>query len=187
MNVVHIRRPPFPSRPARLLLIAGLALGGLAIIAAACGGSSAGASPQPVDGIPCESSEQLTYHVHAHLTIFVNGQQVAVPALIGIDEQKPCIYWLHTHDNTGVIHIEAPSQKQFTLGEFFDVWGQPLSATQLLGNTADASHQVRAFVGGQPYTGDPRSVPLTAHADIVLEFGPPFPQTPGPYPFAPGL
>jgi hypothetical protein len=159
----------------------------LAIVAAACASSSANSGPQPVDGIPCESGEQLAYHVHAHVAIFVDGQQASVPAGIGIDEQAKCIYWLHTHDNSGVIHVEAPSQQPFTLGQFFDVWGQPLSATKVLGNTADATHQVRAFVGGQPFTGDPRAIPLTAHADIVLEFGPPFPQTPGPYPFAPGL
>ncbi|HZQ34490.1 MAG TPA: hypothetical protein VFD32_01065, partial [Dehalococcoidia bacterium] len=50
----------------------------------------------PVDGIPCETTEQLTYHVHAHLTVIANGQNVPVPAFIGIPGR--CIYWLHTHD-----------------------------------------------------------------------------------------
>ena len=188
VSMVHLdRRFRLLPRPPRFSGWFAL-LGALALVAAACGGaSSASSAHAAVDGIPCESNEQLTYHVHAHLTIFVDGQQVTVPAFIGIDQQAPCISWLHTHDNTGVIHVEAPSQRQFTLGQFFDIWGQPLSATQLLHDTADASHQVRAFVGGQPYTGNPRAIPLTAHADIVLEYGPPFPATPGPYPFAPGL
>lgn len=169
--------------------VAGLALlAGAALVAAACGsGSAASSSPTAVDGIPCETSEQLAYHVHAHLTIFVNGQQVSVPAGIGIDEKVQCIYWLHTHDDSGVIHVESPTEQQYTLGQFFDIWGQALSPTQLLGNTAGAAHQVRAFVNGQPYSGDPRGITLGAHTDIVLEYGPPFPPTPAPYVFPAGL
>src|SRR5258708_5443270 len=58
-----------------------------------------------IDGIPCEQTEQLSYHVHAHLTIIVNGQPVVVPANIGIPGGR-CVYWLHTHDTSGIIHVE---------------------------------------------------------------------------------
>ncbi|HLZ73026.1 MAG TPA: hypothetical protein VKV26_24245 [Dehalococcoidia bacterium] len=155
----------------------------------AAGGSpaatrAAGAG-NPVDGIPCETSERLTYHVHAHLTIIANGQGVAVPANTGIVDNR-CIYWLHTHDTSGVIHIEAPSQRAFTLGEFFDVWGQPLSATQVLGFRADGTRSFQFFVDGQPYSGDPRQVPLGAHTLITIEYGPPF-AAPPPFTFPPGL
>ncbi len=141
----------------------------------------------PVDGIPCESNEQLTYHIHAHLSIFVDGQAATVPAGTGIHPQRGCIFWLHTHDTSGVIHVEAPSQRTFTLGQFFDIWGQPLSASALLGNRTDASHQIRAYVDGQPYTGNPAAISLAAHTDIVLEYGPPFPATPAPFAFPAGL
>jgi hypothetical protein len=139
----------------------------------------------PVDGIPCESSEQLTYHVHAHLTIVANGQVVPVPAYTGIVDNH-CIYWLHTHDTSGVVHIEAPSQRAFTLGQFFDVWGQPLSASQVLGFKADGQHSVQFFVDGQPYNGDPRQIPLGAHTLITIEYGPPFPMPPS-FTFPQGL
>jgi hypothetical protein len=194
----------FPrSRPRfRSLLLAVLipAVVAVPFVAAVCGsGNSSGSTPSTgaastpataastIDGIPCNTSEQLKYHVHSHLTIFVNGEQVAVPANIGIDFNARCLYWLHTHDNSGVIHVEAPSEQQFTLGQFFAIWGKDLSATSLLGNKADAAHQVRAFVDGQPFMGDPATISLGKHTDIVLEYGPPFPQTPGPYPFPRGL
>ncbi len=183
----------------RTLLMALLVSAVLAVplVAAVCGGGGSGggastngtaASAAPViDGIPCNTTEQLAYHVHAHLTIFVNGEQVTVPAYTGIDVANQCIYWLHTHDNTGVIHVEAPTERQFTLGQLFAIWGKDLTATSLLGNKADATHQLRAYVDGQPFMGDAAEISLGAHTDIVLAFGPPFPQTPGPYPFPAGL
>ena len=63
----------------------------------------------------------------------------------------------------GVIHVESPSQRGYTLGQFFDIWGQPLSATQ----AGPVTGTVTAFYRGKPYTGsDLRAIPLTAHADI---------------------
>jgi hypothetical protein len=143
-----------------------------------------GGSAQTIDGIACESGERLEYHVHAHVAIYVNGEQLTVPAGTGITNS--CIYWLHTHDFSGVIHIESPAQQNFTLGQFFAVWGQTLSAEQLMSYSADASHQVQAYVNGQPWSGDPASIPLDAHAVIVLEYGPPFVSPPS-YEFPFGL
>ncbi len=138
----------------------------------------------PVDGIPCELTERLLYHVHAHLAIIANGQPVAVPANIGIPGR--CIYWLHTHDTTGVIHIEAPAPRAFDLGTFFDIWRQPLTASQVLDFTADAGHSLQFFVDGQPYSGDPRQIQLGAHTLVTIEYGPPF-AAPPPFTFPPGL
>lgn len=134
--------------------------------------------------VGCSSMEQVAYHVHVHLAIFVDGQPVAVPANIGI--HPDCITWLHTHDSSGVLHIEAPEPRTYTLGAFFQVWGQPLDATHLLDHVADAQHQVRAFVNGQLYSGAPETIPLDPHAVIVLEFSPPF-VTPPEFTFPPGL
>jgi hypothetical protein len=102
------------------------------------------ATGQKVDGISCDTNEQLVFHIHAHLTIMVNGTPRQVPAGIGIPgavaTQTPagpfiqsgnCFYWLHTHAPDGIIHIESPVQRTYTLGEFFEEWGQPLSATQV--------------------------------------------------------
>jgi hypothetical protein len=140
---------------------------------------------QTVDGIPCEGAEQLIYHVHAHLTIVANGQPVVVPANIGIVDSQ-CIYWLHTHDTSGVIHIEAPAARQFTLGTFFDIWRQQLSTTQVLGFTTDAAHSLQFFVDGKPYTGDPRQIPIGPYTRVTIEYGPPFVAPPS-YDFPQGL
>jgi hypothetical protein len=155
------------------------------VLLAACSSTSeAPGGSVPTSDIPCEAGERLTYHVHVHLSIFIEGQPSVVPAGVGI--RSNCIFWLHTHDATGIIHVEAPAQRSFTLGQLFSIWGQPLSSTQLLNKTTDAQHQIKAYVNGQEFSGDPSTIPLTAHAVIVLEYGPPFPA-PQPFTFPAGL
>ncbi len=132
---------------------------------------------QTVSGIPCDSNEMLVYHIHSHLTILVNGIDQTVPHGIGIGrpwvlngnfvQSGTCFMWLHTHDTTGVIHIEAPGNQIFTLGQFFDVWGKTLTATSVL----DATGPVTAYVDGKLFTGDPRTITLANHESIVLESG----------------
>lgn len=146
----------------------------------------------PVDGIACDSSEQLLFHIHAHLAIYVDGVQKLVPAGIGIGPPLQisngfvvggtCFSWLHTHDTSGVVHIESPVQRTFTLGNFFDLWGQPLAA----GQVGPAKGKVSAFVNGVAFSGDPTTIPLDAHNLIQLDVGEPV-VAPQPYSFAPGL
>ncbi len=82
--------------------------------------------------------------MHAHLTIFVNGSPRQVPAGIGIPGAQAqntaqgafvssgsCFYWLHTHAADGIIPIESPVQRTYTLGGFFDEWRQPLARRQV--------------------------------------------------------
>ena len=136
-----------------------------------------------VDGIQCQAQEQVLFHIHAHLTLFVDGAQRQVPLGIGIGpprELSPtpqgpfvtsgsCFMWLHTHATDGIIHIESPVQRTYTLGQFFDVWQQPLSATRV----GPARGVVHALYNGRVYDGNPRTIPLTAHAQIQLEVGKP--------------
>lgn len=135
-----------------------------------------------VDGITCGSTEQLAYHIHAHLAVFANGAPRYVPAGIGIPGSKvvqtaegpvatggKCIYWLHTHAPDGVIHVESPIDRVYTLGNFFRVWRQPLSRTRV----ADVSGPVTAFFNGKPWTKDPTAIPLLPHAVIQLNVGSP--------------
>jgi hypothetical protein len=135
-----------------------------------------------VDGIQCGPTEQLAYHIHAHLAVYVNGSLHALPGGIGIpgsqvqqSSQGPvavggqCIYWLHTHAPDGVIHIESPTQRIYTLGNFFDIWHQPLSGTQV----GSASGKVTAIVNGKAWSKNPRSIPLDPHTVIQLSVGSP--------------
>jgi hypothetical protein len=145
-------------------------------------GTAAAASGQTVDGIRCQPDEMSTYHVHAHLTIFVNGSPRQIPAGIGIPGAQVqntakgmfvssgrCYYWLHTHAYDGIIHIESPIQRSYTLGDFFDEWGQPLGP----GKVGSATGPVVAFYNGQRYAGNPRTIPLNPFAQIQLEVGRP--------------
>ena len=138
-----------------------------------------GGHGQNVDGIPCATTEQVAMHIHSHLAILVNGAPLQVPPYIGIvlmpsSPSGSCLYWLHTHDASGVIHVEAgdvsaPNGGPFTLGMFFDVWGQPLNRNQI----GPFKGAVTAFVNGQPYDGTLADIPLRSHQRITLEVGQP--------------
>ncbi|HEX3782428.1 MAG TPA: hypothetical protein VHX38_22410 [Pseudonocardiaceae bacterium] len=155
-------------------------------------------SGQTIDGISSNDMEQLVFHIHAHLAIYINGTQKLLPYGIGIVppyqlQQIPAgqpaagtpfvgggskFYWLHTHDETGVIHIESPKQETFTLGQFFDEWMQPLGPNQVGPNNG----KVIAYVNGKPFTGNPRDIPLAAHNVIQLDIGKDVPPAPFTFP-----
>jgi hypothetical protein len=136
-----------------------------------------------IDGITCQAGEQVLFHIHAHLTIFVRGVARQVPAGIGIAppyqvEATPqgafvagasCFMWLHTHAADGIIHTESPIDRTYTLGDFFDIWGQPLNREQV----GPAHGPVTALLNARVFIGNPRSIPLLAHAQIQLEVGKP--------------
>jgi hypothetical protein len=156
---------------------------GVAIPAAPALASTATvATGKTVDGISCDTGEQLVFHIHAHLTVFVNGAARQIPAGIGIPgaqaENTPagpliatgtCFYWLHTHAADGIVHIESPVHRSFTLGNLFNIWGQPLGQDQV----GPARGPVTALYNGRVYLGDPRDIPLQAHAQIQLDVGKP--------------
>ncbi|MGN6796278.1 MAG: hypothetical protein ACTHJW_28145 [Streptosporangiaceae bacterium] len=145
-------------------------------------GRAAAATGSPVNGIRCQTQEQLVFHIHSHLTIFINGAQRQIPAGIGIPGSQPqqtsqgqvaaggsCLYWLHTHAPDGIIHVESPIHRTYTLGDFFDEWGQPLGPSQL----GPVRGHVVAIYNGKVYRGNPRNIPLNAHAQIQLQVGKP--------------
>jgi len=75
----------------------------------------------PVDGIPCDHLEHTRFHLHTHIDIFVDGKAITIPKNIGIVPGE-CLHWIHTHDETGIIHMESPINFNYTLGVFFDIW-----------------------------------------------------------------
>ena len=151
-------------------------------IACALGVSASRASAQmmgqPINGISCDAQEGQRIHIHQHLAIFDHGREMTVPQYIGIPQAARCIYWLHTHTPDGIIHIEAPKDRSFTLGDFFSVWGQTLTKTQAASAKGTAKSPLRVWVDGKPYKGDPAKIKLAAHTDIVIQAGPPFTTPP---------
>jgi hypothetical protein len=172
------RRAGGLSALARRLGVGGWLLVGTIALIGAClvFNYAATASAPVIDGIACQFAEGQVQHYHAELYIYVNGRQVQVPEGIGI--RQTCLYALHTHDASGLVHIESPTARTYTLGNFFDIWGQPLSPTQLLGHPVDSTHAlvVETFdAHGRPtvVTGDPRKIVLTAHETIYLLYNSP--------------
>jgi hypothetical protein len=156
-----------------------------------------GLTGQSVNGVSANNQEQIAYHIHAHLAIYINGQPKLVPWGIGIAQpwqtqpdgnggtfvnSGKAFYYLHTHDDTGVIHIESPNQVTYTLGQFFSEWNQPLSASQV----GQYKGPVTAYLNGVKVPGDPSAIQLTAHELIQLDVGSTTPG-PQPYTFASGL
>lgn len=135
------------------------------------GDTATGGQGAAVDDIVCAVGMSELYHVHTHLAIFKDGQSLAVPMNIGLPGQ--CNYEMHTHDQTGIIHVETPNLKSFTLGKFFDIWGQPLSATNVAGITGTVVAYINDNGDVRRYTGDLRAIELTSHRAITLQIGTP--------------
>lgn len=131
-------------------------------------------------GLALSSTETLTVHYHVHLDVIVDGKPATVPAGLGIngfDAQlrpmknvNPGIAPLHTHNTSGVLHIEAPAAATFTLGQAFTEWNVALAPGQVGGYTTGdaAGDQVSVFVNGEKVGGDPRSIVLKAHEEIAV-------------------
>lgn len=145
---------------------------------------SATVTGQAVDGVSCNTTEQLAYHHHVHLIVFVNGVAQSLPLGIGIMpqvglEQTPqgpfavsstnCFYWLHVHAADGVIHVESPMATTFTLGQAFGVYGQPLGRNQV----GPAQGPMTTTINGVPFSGDPANIPLNERDQIVINVGGP--------------
>lgn len=146
--------------------------------------ATSAATNKTVDGIQCSPGEMLQYHIHQHLTLYDHGRQVSVPADIGIpggESFATCYYWIHVHENDpGIIHVESPNAKTYTLGNFFDIWKATASTAQPAGDAyvrklqaAAKNGDVTVFVNGKPWHRSYRAVPLVQHAVITVEIGKP--------------
>jgi membrane protein YdbS with pleckstrin-like domain len=163
-------------------------------VALALRGASAGSSPSAgqttasaaptIHGLACNQTEQLTYHIHAHLEFYVDGKYSIPPPFIGINIYHDCLYWMHTHSpSLGVIHVEAPGPITPSLGDFFAVWHQPISRHRVWKYAVKPGQSMRVYVDGKVYSGDPSKIKVTRHENIAIEIGPPFAQ-PKPFSFA---
>ena len=145
----------------------------------------------PVAG-PCEPS--LGSRVGVHVEVFAANRVLLLPAGIGArpPERKlngtvtsaRCYGALVTLNPTGLVLVRPGTRP--TLAELFRSWGEPLSRTRLTSFGAPAGSQVVAFVDGRRWNGGPAAVPLTRHAEIVLEVGPHVPPHSS-YAFPPGI
>jgi hypothetical protein len=141
-------------------------------------------------GLSVAPMEGTALHFHTHLDILVDGRPVAVPAGLGIADSGQEMAELHTHDTTGVLHIEAPTTgKHYTLGQLFTEWNLRLDATDLGDLKAGGGRALTAYVDGRRQDGDPAAIELTRHREIALVYGPANarPKVPSSYAFPAGL
>ncbi|MDX6399961.1 MAG: hypothetical protein QOF27_567, partial [Gaiellaceae bacterium] len=114
-------------------------------------------------GLTPLAQEALKFHIHQHLDIFVNGKAVSVPALIGINPGANYLTELHTHDARGLIHVESPVKKNYTLGQFFGEWAVYLDAHQIGGYTG-----MKWYLDGKLQTENPATLVLKPHQEIAF-------------------
>ena len=120
-------------------------------------------------GLQVLGQEMLAFHIHSHLQVSNDGVDVVLPANIGI-EPGVGLSPLHTHDATGLVHIESEKQGDYTLGQVFKEWNVPLSATCVSTLCADATHEVKVFVDGKAVTDDPTSIKLADQEKITVAY-----------------
>lgn len=161
-----------------------------------------------IDQAQCQVTMSENYHIHVFIGIYVNGQEYALPRGIGVsDPSNPndasidyathCFYFTHTHDSTGVVHIEDPNvggatvqQSIYNLKTIFDVWGITVNNAQF----GQFTGPVQVYTSGQqyrgggpnttipentlqPYFGDPNGIQLYSHEVIWFLVGPNYPSS----------
>jgi len=131
---------------------------------------------EPVRGIRCDQMEGTAYHIHAHLTVNDHGKPVDIPDDVGRPLFTPCFYWLHTHTPDGIIHVESPVVRTFTLGQFFAIWDEPLSRTRAASAKLRKGEKMTVWLDGRRYGGNPSAIAIAQHTDVVIDVGPPAPK-----------
>lgn len=116
-----------------------------------------------IDGIQCDKIGYDNFHINAHLDVFVDGKPYAVPAKIGIVNDT-CLYWINTQDDSGIIHIGAPSDNQFTLGQLFDIW--KATGSDLLPQDIPA-----IYMNGQQVSSNLNATVIQSHDEITVVYG----------------
>jgi hypothetical protein len=145
------------------------------------GNTSTGGQGDPVNGMECLVSQSNTFHQHTHVSIFLNGEQLSLPSGIGfvLAGSLDCHYPLHTHDKSGLIHQHGTSPQNFTLGQVFDIWGQPLESANFAGETGLPVVVYLTDNGVVSLaTGNLRDIALNSHREITVQIGTPITEIP---------
>jgi hypothetical protein len=124
-------------------------------------------------GLSVLPNEMLARHDHVHLDVWADGKKVTLPAYVGIagGANATGLTSLHTHDDSGVIHIESPAGERHTLGQVFIEWNVYLSADQIGSLKAGSVKTFTVYLNGKKFVGDPSTIELKAHQEIAMVYG----------------
>jgi hypothetical protein len=129
-------------------------------------------------GLPPEGT---TMHQHATVQIFVHGKEERIPTDVGINPSAGTIQSIHTHDDTGLVHLESSESREFTLGDFFGVWGVRFTPSCLGAYCNEGDNRLQVFLDGEEVTDDLQDVQLDDQTVIVVTYGTPA-ELPDPIP-----
>lgn len=115
----------------------------------------------------CVNHTGAGMHIHPNLEIMIDGVTQTIPKDIGVG--GACMRPIHTHDESGRIHVEFPGKRDFTLGDFFTLWSKPFDETHLLDKVVDNTHEIIMTVNDQPST-EFRNQVLKDGDKIVLKY-----------------
>jgi hypothetical protein len=140
------------------------------------GDTASGAQGDPMNGLDChpdvaEPQDQVT-----HISVFLDGQQIAFPGQVGIVKLasgSSCVYATHTHNSSGKVHVKGDAGVTYTLGQLFSIWGQSLDPTNFAGISAGKDVQVFITDSGMvsAATGDWHDIAMNSHREITVQIG----------------
>ena len=130
-------------------------------------------------GLERLTQEGAALDLHVQLSVDVEGTPVEVPASIGLNGEEVAggkmvsgfVSAIHTHDDTGLVHVHSPDVRPYTLGQLFDVWGVSLTAERIGGYCVGDGHELTVEADGEPVTGDPRELELHDQQRIRIAYG----------------
>lgn len=122
-------------------------------------------------GFPMSAQGGVVFHTHQHVDVVINGKPIVVPANIGIDQRARFMAPTHTHNSNGLIHLESRVQREYTLGNLFDVWGVRFTKLCIGGYCANATSTLSVYSNGKLVTDNPRSLVLKQHQEIMVVYG----------------
>jgi hypothetical protein len=125
---------------------------------------------QRLDALGLPGLNENIFHIHSLLHVYANGKNVTVPANIGIDTSSGTFSSLHTHDTSGLVHMEADRTYPFTIGQFFAVWGVKFSDDQLGPYRSKDNDQLSVYVNGKKVT-DPVNYVMKEGDEISVGYG----------------
>lgn len=149
-----------------VFLVVGVLVGTLALIGGLAALGGRGGEPITDVASACVQHRAGGMHIHPHLAIRIDGQDRTIPADVGIT--AGCMRPLHTHDDSGTLHLEFPGTQDVTLGQFFQVWKQPFSATQVGDRVVGENETLTVTVNGQE-TAEREGLVLHDRDQAVIE------------------
>ena len=189
--VRSMKRTAFKNRPAWAAAVAAAAIVAVAIALGASTSKSASpdvaaglqATPAPwpaehkllarrLAGLSLPAASDVGYHVHAFVAVFLDGRPVRIPANVGIDPGRGVLAPIHTHDSSGIVHLESTRPYPFTLGQLFTVWGVRFTGSRIGAYRNSGRRRLAVFADGRAVR-DPVHYVLRRHDRIVVGFGAP--------------